>query len=54
MNKTLIGKNGYLFLQNDCAKELNVHNDNLCLVKSNFYKKYESIKNKFLCFRISK
>jgi len=48
MNKTLIGKNGYLFLQNDSAKELNVHNENLCLVKSNFYKKYESIKNKFL------
>ena len=39
MDKTLIGKNGYLFLQNDSAKELEVHNDNLCLVKPNFYKK---------------
>jgi hypothetical protein len=48
MNKTLIGKNGYLFLQNDSARELEVHNDNLCLVSSNFYEKYESIKDKFL------
>ena len=48
MYKTLIGKNGYLFLQNDSAKELEVHNNNLCLVSSNFYEKYEKIKNKFL------
>jgi len=48
MNKTLIGKNGYLFLQNDSARELEVHNNNLCLVTSNFYEKYESIKDKFL------
>jgi len=48
MNKTLIGKNGYLFLQNDAANELEVHHNNLCLVSPNFYKKYESIKDKFL------
>jgi hypothetical protein len=48
MNKTLIGKNGYLFLQNDSAKELEVHNNNLCLVDLQFYKKYESIKDNFL------
>lgn len=48
MNKTLIGKNGYLFLQNDSAKELEVHNDNLCLVNPKFYKKYESVKDNFL------
>jgi len=48
MNKTLIGKNGYLFLQNDSCQELEVHNNNLCLVSNNFYEKYESIKDKFL------
>ena len=32
MEKTLIGKNGYLFL-NDNARELDVHCNNLCLVK---------------------
>jgi hypothetical protein len=48
MNKTLIGKNGYLFLQNDSARELEIHNNNLCLVAPDFYKRYEPIKNKFL------
>lgn len=48
MHKTLIGKSGYLFLQNDSCRELEVHNDNLCLVSSNFYEKYENIKDKFL------
>ena len=47
MNKTLIGKEGYLFLQNDSAKELEVHCNNLSLVGENFYKNYENIKNKF-------
>jgi hypothetical protein len=47
-NKTLIGKNGYLFLQNDSAKELEIHHNNLCFVNPQFYKKYESVKNKFL------
>ena len=31
-NKTLIGKNGYLFLTNDSAKELEVHCNNLNMV----------------------
>ena len=48
MYKTLIGKNGYLFLQNDSAKELEVHTQNLCLVSPHFYKKYECIQDKFL------
>lgn len=48
MYKTLIGKNGYLFLQNDSARELEVHSNNLSLVNNNFYKKYETIKDKFL------
>jgi hypothetical protein len=48
MNKTLIGKNGYLFLQNDSCKELEVHNNNLCLVDPLFYKKYESVLDKLL------
>jgi hypothetical protein len=32
MEKTLIGNNGYLFLKNDDARELDVHCNNLCLV----------------------
>jgi hypothetical protein len=48
MNKTLIGKNGYLFLQNDSAKELEVHHNNLCLVHPQFHTKYECVKDKFL------
>lgn len=32
-NKTLIGKNNYLFLINDSCKELDVHCNNLCMVK---------------------
>ena len=47
MYKTLIGKNNYLFLQNDSARELEVHSDNLSL-DCNFHKKYEPIINKFL------
>ena len=35
MNKTLIGKDDYLFLINDSCKELEVHNNNLCLVAKN-------------------
>jgi len=46
--KTLIGKNGYLFLQNDSARELEVHCNNLCLVSDNFYKKYLNDKHKLL------
>jgi hypothetical protein len=48
MYKTLIGKNNYLFLQNDSARELEVHNDNLKLVDPQFYKKYETVIDKFL------
>jgi hypothetical protein len=48
MDKTLIGKNGFLFLQNDSANELEVHNNNLCKVDNLFYEKYEKIKDKFL------
>jgi len=36
MNKTLIGKNNYLFLKNDESRELDIHCSNLCLVNSNF------------------
>ena len=32
MNKTLIGKNNYLFLINDSGQELKIHCDNLNLV----------------------
>lgn len=46
-NKTLIGKNNWLFLQNDSAKELEVHNNNLCLVDDNFYNKYANTKHKY-------
>lgn len=48
MNKTLIGKNNYLFLQNDSGKELEIHNNNLNIVSDDFYKKYQDIKDKFL------
>jgi hypothetical protein len=40
MNKTLIGKNGYLFLTNDSGRELEVHCNNLNLVKYEDLKKY--------------
>jgi hypothetical protein len=33
MEKTLIGKNGYLFLKNDDAREFDVSCNNICLVK---------------------
>ena len=46
-NKTLIGKNNWLFLQNDSAKELEVHNNNLCLVDDSFYHKYANTKHKY-------
>lgn len=48
MSKTLIGKDGFLFLQNDCGNELLIHNNNLCKVSKFFYKKYENYINKFL------
>ena len=48
MNKTLIGKENYLFLQNDSGKELKIHNENLDLVSDNFFLKYDGIINKYL------
>lgn len=46
--KTLIGKEGFLFLQNDSARELEVHNNNLCIININFNNVYNNIKNKYL------
>jgi len=46
--KTLIGKEGFLFLQNDSARELEVHNNNLCIVNNYFSNAYTNIKNKYL------
>jgi hypothetical protein len=34
MSKTLIGKNGYLFLINDSSQELKIHCDNIDLVNT--------------------
>jgi hypothetical protein len=48
MNKTLIGKENYLFLQNDSARELEVHQNNLDLVTNELYLKYNEIINKYL------
>lgn len=45
MNKTLIGKDNYLFLTNDSAKELEVHCDNLNLVTDKKLTKYEQLNN---------
>jgi len=40
MNKTLIGKNGILFLHNDSAKELDVHCNNLNLIQDATLSRY--------------
>jgi hypothetical protein len=40
MSKTLIGKNGYLFLINDSCDEINTHQNNVCKLSADFYKKY--------------
>ena len=48
LNKTLIGKNGYLFLNNDANQELRVHNDNLCLIGDLTLKKYNNYKEKMI------
>jgi len=47
MNKTLIGKNGYLFLTNDSANELKVHCENLDLVQDKSLSRYD-LNNFFL------
>ena len=41
MSKTLIGKNGYLFLINDSSNELKVHCENLDLVQDKSLSKYK-------------
>ncbi len=46
--KTLIGKNDYLFLQNDSNRELEVHNNNLYLVREDFYVPLEKYIHKYL------
>jgi hypothetical protein len=46
--KTLIGKDNYLFLINDSANELGVHNDNILYINDSYVDKYMLIKNKFL------
>ena len=48
ISKTLIGKENYLFLQNDSGQELKIHNENLDLVADNFYLKYSENINKYL------
>jgi hypothetical protein len=46
--KTLVGKNNYLFLQNDSNQELEVHNNNLCLVREDSFTKYEKYLHQYL------
>lgn len=46
--KTLIGKNGFLFLQNDNAKELEVHCNNLLLVQDKTLLRYRQYLSKFV------
>ena len=48
INKTLIGKNGYLFLNNDANQEIKLHNENLCVVDERNLDKYTSVMNKFI------
>ena len=47
LNKSLIGKNGYLFLQNDSSKELKIHCENLCLVHDLTFQRYTPYKDKY-------
>ena len=48
MSKTLIGKNGYLFLQNDSADELNVHQNNVYKCDPNKLEKMRPYLDKYL------
>jgi hypothetical protein len=50
MNKTLIGKNDYLFLINDSSKELEIHVNGITSVNQDSFKKYENYLDKFLIF----
>lgn len=47
MNKTLIGKEGYLFLINDSSQELDVHCNNLCRVSTPINTRFDSHKAKY-------
>ena len=48
MEKTLVGKDGWLFLKNDSCRELEVHCNNLYLVNDSLLKdRYTSFKHKF-------
>ena len=47
MIKTLIGKNGYLFLQNDSGKELELHCNNLDIIKDKTLRRYNKNINNF-------
>ena len=46
MEKTLIGKDGYLFLINDSSSELEVHCNNLCLVSPDLTR-FDRYKDKY-------
>jgi len=48
INKTLIGKNGYLFLNNDANQEIKIHNENFCVVDERNLDKYASTMKKFV------
>ena len=48
INKTLIGKEGYLFLNNDSNRELTIHNDNVCSIKETSLNRYDNYKNKMI------
>jgi hypothetical protein len=48
INKTLIGKKGYLFLNHDSNQELRIHTNNLCLVNNSSLKKYDKYKDKMI------
>ena len=50
MIKTLIGKDGYLFLINDSNKELDIHVNNYTTVNEDSFKKYEKYLDRFLIF----
>ena len=50
MNKTLIGKDGYLFLINDSNKELEIHVNGYTTVCQDSFKKYKKYLDKFVIF----
>lgn len=48
MNKTLIGKDGFLFLQNDSSREIETHQNNISLVNNDSLNRYKEHKDKCL------